>query len=266
MCDYLGRIYSFLKRIFTPTIIFILITFVVVGILLFLIPHTVIPVLSSQFYQIKQSEYNIPELYFYALTAIGTITLAIVAYQKIKGLIDKNETQILLEIDKRWGERGIMKARYIIHGIYRECMDSLECNNDIQKLNVRYPDYLQINNIKDISDNYMKALKDEDRASIMPFVSFKIMTLSIASREIKNNRNQKDFMYLLELLEFMDFIGFLVKTDQVSLDKVKGIFGNSIIFNYEVFKNYIELKNAKHPPEKYFENFTILYNKIKLSD
>jgi hypothetical protein len=54
-----------------------------------------------------------------------------------------------------------------------------------------------------------------------------------------------DFIYLLNFLDFLETIGYLHSEKAISLDGVRELLGNSIIYFYEIFSVYIEYRKRQ---------------------
>lgn len=180
--------------------------------------------------------------WLYFITALATAILAFIAYNNFNHFNDINKHKYLLQIDKRWSDPEIIKARQIIHVIYRAVCDEKGYENKKKELNLT--------------------------KHIYPYISQIIIELSVSS-EIEK---QKAFIYLLNYLDFMESIAFLYKeeTDEKKLDELNAFCGDTLIFNYGIFYGYIKYKNRKHSTInstkgslKYYENFHKLVHKIK---
>lgn len=208
------------------------------------------------------------------LTASGTAALAFIAYWKIEDINTQSEADFLLRIDKRWGNSEAIKARIIIHKLYR----------NIHKTHKKY--LIPLNKQWDATEKkqaeiyiknlYKKTCKEfeginfesEDKNDftkddfIQAIIGIKIVKMST------NVSLTSDFICLLSFLDFMETIGFFSENEtHVSVKKLNALCGESLRFNYKIFKPYIDYKNNKHKKTKdyemFYKNFGKLYDLLK---
>jgi hypothetical protein len=153
----------------------------------------------------------------------GTVILAFMAWSQLESLQRQNKGNFLLHIDERWGNPEIIKARVLIHELYRG---------------------IYANNPNRPTDWKHKAIGQE------------IITLS------EDASKKEDFIYILNFLDFMETIGYIAVHDHVSYKELDALCGESLIFNYRIFKHYIVHKRTKHDNKEFYKNFETLYEQL----
>jgi len=156
----------------------------------------------------------------YFLTGAATLALAIIAWHKLTGIKEQSEAQFLLQIDKRWSSKEILDARKTLHGIYREASQNKEISKDI-----------------------------------LSEIGKKIIRMSESDKEDEQNK----FIELLNFLELMESVGYLCEKGHVKAEDLDSLFGESLEFNFEIFKPYISHKRKKHGKDEFFSKFELLY-------
>lgn len=160
-----------------------------------------------------------------------TAILAWIAWFRIGTIHRDNQSRFMIQIDSRWGSAEIIKARTIMHYIYRN-----------------------------ISDNYSNQIIKSELKDICQAVGKDIIKMS----ESQCKQDRDDFMLLLNLLDFMETIGFLENNGYVSVEQLNALSGSTIKFFYMCFANYICHKRCKHKNEglDLYKNFEELYGKL----
>jgi hypothetical protein len=79
------------------------------------------------------------------------------------------------------------------------------------------------------------------------------------------NKDPKKFIILLNYLDFMETIGYLSKSEYVSINDLNELCGFTIKFNYEIFRLYIEDKRRRHNKKEFYSSFTELYQQMQKS-
>lgn len=170
--------------------------------------------------------------WFSFVSGAATAGLTVIAWLKFGGFHMQNQTNILLQIDERWGNPEIIKARIIIHEIYLQ--------------------------VKKNNRNLLVELGRHCRdSSIQNSIGEKIIELS------NTKKKEVDFIYLLNFLDFMETIGYIESIGQITVDELEALCGESLMFNYKIFKPYIQDKRSRHQNDEFYENFDKLYEKLK---
>ncbi|MFI5142264.1 MAG: hypothetical protein ACHQII_07905 [Bacteroidia bacterium] len=172
--------------------------------------------------------------FLYFITGLFTAVLAAIAYVNFKLFNTISGNSNLLQIDERWGSPEIIKARQIIHVLYRTACD-----------NVNYEER-----------NPRVSLAE----TVYPEIAKAVVQMSVSTHPIIRDK----FIYLLNYLEFMESLGFLYKdADAKKIAELEAFCGHTLVFNYGVFFSYIEYKNTKHNKKGYFNEFKNLVKSIK---
>lgn len=166
----------------------------------------------------------------YFVTGVATAALAFIAYNQLSGISKNAKAEFLLRVDERWGEKEILDARTIIHKMY------LPLKKKGKKSNLR-------------GSSLREYYEDVISESIIE------MSESAESPE--------DFLKLLNYLDFMETIGFLWKNGYIEVEEINSLCGNSICFNYRIFKKYIKNRREEKMNEKFYENFEKLADEIQ---
>lgn len=166
----------------------------------------------------------------YFISGMAAVALAIIAYSNLSSLNLINKNKHLIQIDQRWGDEQIIKARQIIHIIYREVCDENEKKKKPEKL-----------------ENY----------------TLIIMSLYIKKMSVdKQSEIRKLFTLILNYIDFMESISHIYK--ERDDEELKALIGNTLLFNYCIFYKYIKDKNKRHNksqlykgrPNDFYEKFT----------
>lgn len=172
------------------------------------------------------------DIAFYFMSGVGTTLIAGIAFRELGKVEEQNQSQIkqnqsrfLMEIDERWGSGEILRARIIIHNLYRDISD-LNANNNL-----------------DI---------------ICPEIGERIILLSISPKE----KERRNFVYILNFLDFMESIGHLETHGYIETQQLNILCGESLQFNYKIFQPYIEHKRRKHNIKTFYQNFEKLYDNL----
>lgn len=162
------------------------------------------------------------DLYFdfknilFFISGAATATIAFIAFQQLSFISKINKNKHLMQIDQRWGDPQMIKARQIIHLLYREVCDEVG--------------YEEENNKTLIKDIY-------------PILGHIIVEISVH----KNNKIRSMFPYLLNYLDFMESIAHIYKNcNKEDFDELEALIGETLLFNYGVFCKYIKFRNLKH--------------------
>lgn len=194
------------------------------------------------------------EAFLYWLTAISGLALAIIAYVKISKFQGLNEAEFLLRIDERWGDSKMVKARQIIHRIYRDIQAPAD---KFQNYEIEYK---KIGDVVTALSLYTDSQKNEN---------YRILNERFNEQQKIINKLKlggDDFIILLNFLDFLETIGFLYKEGHITLEKVNAMCGESLKFHYGVFEGYIKFKQSKHNEKSYYTNFKKLYRDIVKED
>ncbi len=164
----------------------------------------------------------------YIFIVLITLVLAIIAYFKSTAALKQSKTNYLLRIDERWSSREIIRAREIIHRI---------------NLKAKYPN---------------KQEEEHNNESIKAKMAIDIVELN------KKNTPEdiKDFISLLNFIDFLETIGYMYKTQAITLEEIKELLGNSIVYFYDIFRAYIEYRR-RDKDQMFYCQFENLYLDIK---
>lgn len=232
--DCLKKIWNYLKesRGWLFWFCFLLVV-VCVGIII------ICPSFSSDWIKSATNQDEIYALLYFA-TWVATALLALIAWKQLTKIYSKNEAEFLLKIDEQWGSDKIIKARQIIHKIYI-------------KIEPKH--------------------KEKKRDNIFELVGQEILNMRLNNEEKGEKKKQEDkdkeqddFIILLNFLDFMETIGYLYEKKLIKADELNALCGESIRFNYKIFTPYIRYKRQKHQREKFYESFEALYNELKKLD
>jgi hypothetical protein len=157
---------------------------------------------------------------------ILTIVLVCVGWIQLNRLNKTSKADFLLRIDTRYGSTEIIKARAIIQKLYRE---SNPHNNPVPK------------------EIYFQRMAD------------KIDQIRIA----KNNKSCRDFSYLLNLIDFLESVAYFARKKYITVKDVDELIGNSMVFYYNVFKQWIYYRRKTYHNNSYYCEFEALIEKIE---
>lgn len=161
-----------------------------------------------------------------AAAIILTIVLVCVGWNQLNRLNRTSKADFLLRIDGRYGSAEIVKARAIIQRLYRE---SNPHDNPVPK------------------EIYFKRIAD------------KIDEIRI-SQDVKS---YEDFSYLLNLLDFLEAISYFARKKYISAKDVDELIGNSIVFYFNVFKQWIYYRRKTYDNDSYYCEFQALVEQIE---
>ena len=85
-------------------------------------------------------------------------------------------------------------------------------------------------------------------------IDIHIHVKKISSRvlEEKNNKNQKEFIYLLNFLDFLETVAYFTNNNYMSLDDVDELIGSSLKYYFCVFKELILNRRKTYRCKKYY--------------
>lgn len=206
-------------------ILIVLIIFMVWLVLSWLWPENLMPEsFKKDIYGNKKDTGLIPFIYYY-LTITTSAILIYIAYYNLNKTNREIEAKFLLDIDKRWGEPQIIKAREVIQEIhaawqlkYKEQEKSKECIRNL-------------------------------------FFSSSMINLS----ESTDKESIKKYVCLINFLDFMETIGYLYSEDYITKKQLDELCGSSILYNFEIFKGLITHKREKRCSPSEYKMFEILY-------
>jgi hypothetical protein len=182
--------------------------------------------LLLRFFNFQNDLFNEADTSFYFFTAWTTVVLAFVAWINFKKFNELNEAQFLLSIDERWSSREIIAAREVIHKLYLRTQNQFEPENDAES-------------------------KKKQRNQIGSLIV-----------EISQDGTQiREFISLLNFLDFMETIGYLASKKYMPIEELNSLVGDSLIFNYEIFLQYIEKRQQKN--HRFYIHFKCLYDEVK---
>lgn len=157
---------------------------------------------------------HITELHYFFIVIL-TFALVFVGYAQLHGIRKNTEGDYLMDIDKRYGSSKIIKARQIIR----------DCYCDVKKHNTgEDKDYIRKEMAKRIGD--------------------------IAVNEDKNN---EDYMLLMNLLDFLETVAFFANHNLIEPDQIKGLMGGSLVRYYNVFEKFLEYKENQVNNDSHFD-------------
>jgi len=202
------------------------------------------------------------------VTGAATVALAIVAWYEIRIINNQSDKDFLLHIDERWGSVEVIRARKIIHELYiqirekhKEDLKELPEKSDTDYSSIKYLKAKQI-----INDYYQPYPNLPLPLSIETKDNFVQAVLGLEIFKISKDRiYAEEFVYLLNFLDFMETIAYLARgntQDNELVNKINDLCGGSLIFNYNIFKPYMEIKRKKHPDEKFYVHFDELYDAL----
>lgn len=169
------------------------------------------------------------ENFHYASIVILTLILVWVAYSQLSGIYKTSKSDFLFRIESRWGSPEIINARKIIQQLYCEARGEIK------------------------SEEYNHSL-------IIGSIQEKIKEMG------KKAEKAEDFVALLNLLDFMETISYFTKNGSVSFKQVQELSGYSLIFLYEIFQKWIQVRREKYGKPGYYCDFEWLVKKIQYND
>lgn len=168
-------------------------------------------------------------LYYVLITTITAI-IALFSYKQFQHFNENLKADYLLKIDARWGSKEIIKARAIIHHLYLISKRKLNISSEPEK-----------------NELLRKEIGNE----------------LIRLAESTNGNEPQEFLYILNFLDFMEITGYLYSNGQLSKKDLIELFGDSVQFNYEVLKPYIEHRRDVHHNKAFSKEFERLYDSLK---
>lgn len=187
-------------------------------------------------------EINIPEvrplndeftfLYYVLITTITAI-IALFSYKQFQHFNNNLKAEYLLKVDERWGSMEIIKARSIIHHLYLDSKRKLHITSE--------PD----------SDALLRS---------------EIGNELIRLAESTAGNDPEEFLYVLNFLDFMETTGYLHTKGQLSQKDLIELFGDSVRFNYEALKPYIEYRREMHHNRSFSKEFERLYESLNVKN
>lgn len=159
------------------------------------------------------------------LIFIATSALGITAYIELNRSYKLNTIELLTFISNRWSSSEIITARQLIH--------------DIFVFNYRH---------NPMTKNDYSAAVEKSSDDILKM-----------SRTI--NQEGRNFIYLLNLLDHFESISYFYFINQITIDEVRNIYGNNMIFYYENLYSYIKQRQSRNSSD--FENYSKLYKELK---
>lgn len=172
-----------------------------------------------------QTKSNDLEISF--LIYLATASLAAIAYVEFHRANQLNTNEILTFVSNRWSSPEIIQARQIIHDIFVS----------------RY----RYDKKKNPNGDFKIAIRNT--------------SLDVYEMSKKRGTNGKDFVYILNLLDHFESISYISSTNQIDLEDIKNIYGNNMIFYYEILERYIQQRQTRI--SKDFVNFSKIYKVLK---
>lgn len=166
----------------------------------------------------------------YFISGAATVALALIAFSNLASLNNINKNKHLIQIDQRWGDQQIIRARQIIHVIYREVCDFKNYETDSS---------IKLSEVTEIVSKIIVLLSLEKDRKIRPL-----------------------FTYLLNYLDFMETVSYIYKDKETSeKGELQALVGETMQFNFDCYLLYIQYRNTKHLNSKYYSNFFDYMNK-----
>lgn len=144
-----------------------------------------------------------------------TILLIAVAWLQLGELNKTSKADFLLRIDDRYSSPEIIKARVLIQELYR-------------KTTTAGQPYIE--------DEVTKKIAEE---------------IKIIGKESSKESCEK-FIYLLNLLDFLETIAYFSNKGFISVKEINELLGNTIFFNYKIFKSWISYRREKYQNNSYY--------------
>lgn len=170
----------------------------------------------------KPKSLTISFIYYFFAIYLSGL-LTWIAYSNFSRLNKEIKAKFLLEIDKRWGETQIIEAREVIHQFYL----------DARKIT-------------------------QGKECQIEIISNGILALSRSEEE----KHIKQYVRILNFLDFMETVGYLYSTEDVTFEQLNELCGNTLKFNFLVFKALIKRKRSDHKDRTLYENFEKLYEAL----
>ncbi len=172
---------------------------------------------------IDKNVYRIYDFYLIFLTILSlglTSLIAYIAWNQLSGINKVANADFLLRIDDRLSSSLVVKAKIVIHEIYRET--KIDCPHTKCTCN---------------------QCKDEHIQRIRA----KIKSLG---RDI---RSAKEFAYLKNFLDFLETVGYFAHSGYITVEQVNSLMGDTVEYHYEIFKDWIEYRKRRDDDRAYSE-------------
>lgn len=161
----------------------------------------------------------------YILVFSISLALVIIAYIKIDEANRQARLNYLLRVDDRWASSEIILAREVIHLLYL--------------------------------DTYKIPPENKTCKERRFIIGQGIKCLNF------NRDKVKEFISLLNFLDFLETIGYIYFAKGITLIEIRELLGNSIVFYYEIFEDFIEFRRTETNDKKFYEHFERLYKEVK---
>lgn len=159
-----------------------------------------------------------------AAIIILTIVLICVGWLQLGQLNQTSKAEFLLQITNRYGSSEIIKAREIIQRLYREACPPNE---------------------KVAREIYFQRIAD-------------------SIDQIRNDINKSDdFSHLLNLLDFLEILGYFTRKKYITVKDVDELIGNSLVFYFNIFKQWIYYRRRTYDNDSYYCEFQTLVETIE---
>lgn len=157
-----------------------------------------------------------------------TFILIIVAWRQLSSLNKTGTADFLLRIDERFSSKQIIDARTFLHKLYIQCRP--DCSHDnISKI------------CQDCHLIHMQSIRD-------------------AIKNIRHNpKLAKQFMQLRNLLELFETVGYFEKKGYVDFNQINELVGCTIVYHYEVFRDWIHYLQDSNDPDNFIEFEGLIY-------
>jgi hypothetical protein len=163
------------------------------------------------------------------LIAIATFSLACVAWLQLTKLNRISKADFLIRIDERFNKKDLLEAKMIIDTFYRE-------------VTKKKPNLDEVEIAELISDKIKKLGKD------------------------KKKQSSRNFVLLLNQLDFLETISYFANQGYVQIDELDELYGYTLIWYYNIFKNWITYRRIKYGKASYYCEFEEVIDKIKYNN
>lgn len=157
---------------------------------------------------------------------ILTFVIACVAWIQLHGIIKTGRADFLLQIDKRYGDPAIIRARKIIHLIYRKLKN--------ENSNLTEPQYCEL-------------------------LAQEINSLA----EGKTRKDDIDYVYLLNFLDFLETISLFANNGHISVDDINDLMNQSLGFFFTIYEIRIRERRRKYKDDSFYQEFECLIKKLR---
>jgi hypothetical protein len=169
--------------------------------------------------------HHIESLHDASLIVLTFIIACIAAYQ-LSGIIETGQASFLLEIDKRYSDPSIIRARNIIHVTYRKSVET-------------HPKYSE--------DEHSRYIGEE-----------------INNLGSKNDKDGcEEYVYLLNFLDFLETLSLFVNRGHISINDVNDLMNQSMIYYFIIFEKRIRERRKKYNDDSFYREFEILINTLR---